>query len=192
MTNTGFAFARMAAQATIGPVLEVGSRPAATQEHLCLRPLFDGRAYLGVDLQEGPNVDLVGDGAHVHELLAGRRFGLGLCLDTLEHCRHPEQVIASMSRLCDTLILRAPFCFPLHEHPADYWRFSPALFAIILRDLYPCGFSGQDSPGASWPGYAGDLLPQHAYGFASKDALVAAVVVERFQAYTQFTVVEEW
>lgn len=193
MTSTGVIFVQMASLVIpSGPVLEVGSRIVHTQEHMALRPLFPGREYVGVDTQEGNGVDMVGDGAAVDKVLTSRRFSLGICMDTLEHCRHPEKVLRAMAKLCDALCVRAPFCFPLHDHPSDYWRFTPALLAEILRSLYPSGFAGQDNAQATWPGYGEHLLPMHAYGFGAKDGKAVSAMAQRFQGRGEFAVVRDW
>ena len=42
------------------PILEIGSYKVEGQEELIdLRPLFPGREYYGVDMREGPGVDMV-------------------------------------------------------------------------------------------------------------------------------------
>src|SRR5438128_7961031 len=69
------------------PILEVGSYKVEGQEEIAeLRPLFEGKSYLGVDARPGPGVDQVAD---VEDLpFADRTFGTVIVLNTFEHVRH--------------------------------------------------------------------------------------------------------
>ncbi len=141
------------------PILEVGSRPAEGQEHLSiLRALFPGD-YLGVDIQEGPQVDQVED---VHALsFEDERFGTVLALETLEHVADPIRAVQEMHRVLapgGLLAISSQMFFPIHAHPWDFWRFTPEGFANLLKDfesslVVPFGF---------------DLMPQHVFGIGIK------------------------
>src|SRR5262245_59609970 len=67
-----------------GPVLEVGSYQVEGQRPLSdLRPLFPGRAYVGLDARPGPGVDLVGDVEDLPQPDASVGTVLAVC--TFEH-----------------------------------------------------------------------------------------------------------
>lgn len=112
-----------------GPFLEVGARDYGTTQDL--RPLFPGSEWLGVDLQDGPGVDLVVDlaapWAEVDRALGGRRFGSVVCLSVLEHCARPFEMAANLTGLLEpggVACVGVPFAWKLHGYPSDYWRFT--------------------------------------------------------------------
>jgi hypothetical protein len=116
-------------------------------------------AYLGLDLRAGPGVDWARNpadmlptpyqaGVHLaetgHQDRAARfaevrdneQWDVILCLETIEHDVNPASTLteASMAgHARSTLILttRSPG-FPLHDHPADHWRWSPDAIEVLL------------------------------------------------------------
>ena len=79
---------------------------------------------IGLDIQDGPNVDIVAD---IHKLpFEDGKFDNILCTEVLEHLHSPHLAIAEMKRVLKSggkLILSTRFIFPLHETPNDYYRF---------------------------------------------------------------------
>jgi SAM-dependent methyltransferase len=130
------------------PIYEFGSRQPSTQEGFAdLRPFFPGKAYVGVDMQEGPGVDRV---ANLHDLdLPAESVGTALCLDTLEHVEYPhkamEQIYCVLAK--DGLaVISSVMDFPIHGHPYDYWRFTPEAFKSLLKPFSYSfvGFAGKE------------------------------------------------
>ncbi|MFH2085809.1 MAG: class I SAM-dependent methyltransferase [bacterium] len=117
-------------------VLEVGSRAAINQEELCnLRPLLPNSEYIGLDMQKGIGVDIVADATKLP--FAANSFDLLLCSETLEHCSEPWKVVAEMERVSKKnsgIVLTSQQSFPLHLHPADYFRFTPYGLASLIRN----------------------------------------------------------
>lgn len=116
-------------------VLEVGSRTAINQEELAnLRGLFPVSKYLGVDMQKGPGVEMV---ANANELpLSQNSFELVLCLETLEHADQPWKVVKEIERVSKNkggIILSSQQNFPLHNHPHDYFRYTPYGLASLIK-----------------------------------------------------------
>jgi SAM-dependent methyltransferase len=69
---------------------------------------------------------------------AGGRFDTVLMTEVLEHTRNPLAAFAECVRVLHAeghLILSAPFVYPLHEWPHDYWRFTRYGLAALC-DLY--------------------------------------------------------
>lgn len=74
-------------------VLEIGS----FYVNGSIRPFFDGSEYLGVDLSDGPGVDLVSPG---HELkMPSRSFDLSISCECFEHDPHWIETFMNMIRL---------------------------------------------------------------------------------------------
>jgi len=130
-----------------GPLLEVGSRLVPGQEGLgSPRASFPGRDYLGVDLQPGPGVDVV---ASAEALPQGdASMGAVLALEVLEHVPRFWLAMDELHRVLapdGVMLLSVPFQVHLHDHPGDYWRFTPAALDSLLR-RYPQRLVGSYGP----------------------------------------------
>lgn len=130
-----------------GPILEIGSYQVAGQEAIAnVRPLFAGRDYIGLDLRPGPGVDLVADVEHLP--LPDASVGTVLALNTFEHIRRfwiAFEEIQRVLRPDGALLISCPFYFHVHNHPSDYWRFTPEALAALLED-YPGRLVGWQGP----------------------------------------------
>lgn len=69
-------------------VIEVGSRRINGE----VRDLFPNARYHGIDIQDGPGVDEVADGATFQP---SRRVDLVVCCETLEHAEHWRDIVAN-------------------------------------------------------------------------------------------------
>jgi len=116
------------------PIIEFGSLQVEGIGDLAnLRPLFPGKRFVGSDLRAGPGVDCVLD---LHRVgLRDECAGTVLLLDTLEHVEYPRRALDEIARAlrADGLFLMSSVMdFPIHEHPYDFWRFTPSGFESLL------------------------------------------------------------
>lgn len=63
-------------------------------------------------------------------------YDLVICEQVLEHVADPIRAVRTLKRLCKPdgfVFVSTPFLVRLHDHPVDYWRFTPDGLAILLR-----------------------------------------------------------
>lgn len=81
--------------------------------------------HVGIDVFEGPEVDMVYDGKHIP--FPDNSFDAILCTQVMEHAEDAEQVRNEIARVLKpggTLILTVPFTYNEHSAPYDFRRFS--------------------------------------------------------------------
>lgn len=131
------------------PIYEFGALQVPAQVGFAdLRPFFPGRKYIGVDIRKGPGVDAILD---LHDIrLDSESVGTILILDTLEHVEFVRKAINECHRVLKPnglLIISSVMNFPIHDHPHDYWRFTPEAFESLLRPFSSSvvDFAGDES-----------------------------------------------
>lgn len=142
--------------AAAAPVLHIGSRSSVLETKARnWRNLFQNKAFTGLDLLPGDNVDAVadiaGDLATLRNALGRPDFATILCPHVLEHVAQPWVASANITALLapgGTLLVQVPWVQAYHPFPEDYWRFSfaglRALFAgLEVVDQFYCG-AGSD------------------------------------------------
>lgn len=121
-----------------GRVLEIGSKDI----NGTVRQYFnDAYEYIGIDMEEGNNVDIVLDSHSIgFDNRVSGLFDIIICLETLEHDNDffcTLQNIKYSLRKNGFFFLSTPtFGFPLHRFPKDYWRFGEDAYREILMDGY--------------------------------------------------------
>jgi SAM-dependent methyltransferase len=156
------------------PILEIGSYQVEGQDELIdLRGLFPGRPYVGVDFRPGPGVDCV---ANVESLpQADASVGTVIAFNTFEHVERFWVGLDEVYRVLrpdGVFVLSCPFYFHQHDYPADYWRFTPQAFEMLLS-RYPTRILG-------WHG--AERRPQNVWAAAFREAS-AAPTPEQFAQY---------
>lgn len=116
------------------PIYEFGSLQVPGQEGFAdLRPFFPDKKYIGADSQNGPGVDVT---LNVHKIdLASGSAGVVLLMDTIEHVEFPRKAIEEVYRILKPngiFVMSSHMKWPIHNHPHDYWRFTPEAFNSIL------------------------------------------------------------
>jgi SAM-dependent methyltransferase len=82
--------------------------------------------YTGLDMTEGPNVDIVPSKVYSWEEVADDYYDIVISGQTLEHVEFFWLIVAEMTRILKkdgTLCIIVPNGFEEHRHPVDCWRF---------------------------------------------------------------------
>lgn len=116
-----------------GRMLEIGSRARSGISRRDVAP--SGWEYVGLDIMEGPNVDIVGDAHGMSRLLPHSSFDAAMSLSVFEHLVMPWKAALELNRVLKRggfAFIQTHQTFPLHDEPWDFWRLSkdawPALF----------------------------------------------------------------
>lgn len=121
-----------------GRVLEIGSYNVNGSMRESLQE--DSIDWVGVDLREGPCVDIV---LQPHELLphfGPESFDNVVCCEALEHDIRPWVTVEAMRSILKVgghmLITTPTFGFPLHRFPYDCYRFGEDAYRLWMYDGY--------------------------------------------------------
>ncbi len=123
-------------------ILDIGSKAHDAQDSY--RPLFGGPhyEYIGLDLESGPNVDIVPRSAYSWAELESCSFDAVISGQVFEHNPFFWITMAEIARVLrpDGLVcIIAPSSGPVHRYPQDCWRFYPdaaaAMFSYVGIEL---------------------------------------------------------
>ncbi|MFH1508476.1 MAG: class I SAM-dependent methyltransferase [Candidatus Omnitrophota bacterium] len=138
------------AEITRKRVLEIGSYNVNGS----IRPLierYNPAEYLGVDIENGPGVDIKCDIQDLLPRFGENSFDFVVSTEMLEHIRDWRQAIHIIKSLCRPggviLITTRSIGFPYHGYPHDYWRFEYDDLKVIFKDLKIASIE-KDSPEA--------------------------------------------
>jgi SAM-dependent methyltransferase len=111
-------------------VLELGSRCRVGVHQ------FEGSSkHVGLDVNAGPNVDVVGD-AHKLSTLLTEKFDVVYSISVFEHLVMPWKVILEINRVMNDgglLYISTHPCWPSHALPWDFYRFEREAFRGLLN-----------------------------------------------------------
>ncbi len=115
--------------------LELGARGNHSSE---IRKLVENNfRYIGVDIQEHPNVDVVGDAHQLSQYFQPESVDVVYSHSVLEHIIVPWKVVIESNRVLrigGLFIAYAPVTWPLHAEPWDFWRISPHAWPAMLNE----------------------------------------------------------
>ena len=96
-----------------------------------------GLSYLGCDIKEGTDVDVICDitsGSNVKTTFGKDLFDLVICMNVLEHVYRPINALENMCSLLSPtgyLLVVVLVVWDLHDFPADFYRLNPDFFKIF-------------------------------------------------------------
>lgn len=120
-------------------VLEVGSFNVNGN---CKKFILDrGINYIGIDIREGPDVDLIcditDDIKNIEIKLDYEKFDLIICMNVLEHLFEPIKALNNMNHLLRQdgyMMIVTPLVWDLHDWPHDFYRLNPDFFIKYAHD----------------------------------------------------------
>lgn len=117
-------------------VLELGTKQSISGRSTMHRDVVPhAREFLGTDVDEGADVDIIADVHRLSEELGRERFDIILSFSTFEHLKYPQlaahEVMKSL-KVGGVLFVQTHQCFPLHSYPHDYFRFSREALAGLF------------------------------------------------------------
>jgi hypothetical protein len=129
-------------------VLEIGSR-LVTRAKPFGKDL-SGAEYVGFDLYEGPNVDVVGD-AHKLSAYFDERFDLIFSSAVFEHLAMPwivAEEIAKLLNLGGYVFVETHYSYSSHERPWHFFQFSEEALKVLFSPAmgFECIEAGVSNP----------------------------------------------
>lgn len=118
-------------------ILDVGSMQVKnhhTYKQLCMYPEW---TYCGLDISEGPNVDVVTSDPYVWPV-SDDSFDVVISGQCLEHVKDMYRWIREVARVLrpgGLCCIIAPCAWPQHRYPVDCWRIYPDGMGFLLQDI---------------------------------------------------------
>jgi len=106
-----------------------------------LRPFVESLhpvEYIGIDIEKGPNVDIICDAEDVLDKFGRESFDIVISTELLEHVKNWRKVISNMKNVCKPngliLVTTRSYGFPYHAYPYDFWRYEPVDMQHVFSD----------------------------------------------------------
>ena len=117
-------------------VLELGAKRSQPRRSTLHRDWVPHASeFLGTDIEQGADVDIVADVHRLSEVVGTERFDVILSCSTFEHLKYPtvaaHEVMKAL-RIGGVLFVQTHQSFPLHGYPLDYFRFSEDALASLF------------------------------------------------------------
>ena len=113
-------------------ILEIGrGKPIKDSYPYSMKPLFPGANFRMTDIVPDYGHEVVDITAMTYQ----QEFDAILCISGLEHIAEP---LEATQRMFDALrdggvaVVATPFAYPMHDEPADYWRFTEHGLRLVM------------------------------------------------------------
>jgi SAM-dependent methyltransferase len=117
-----------------GQILEIGSRARSGNVYREFVP--EAMKYVGMDIVEGPNVDVIGDAHELSRYFAPESFDAVYSIAVFEHLLMPWKVAIELNKILKSggiAYLSSPQTFNVHEEPWDFFRFSDKAWHALFN-----------------------------------------------------------
>jgi hypothetical protein len=115
-------------------VLEIGSR---ARSGVIRKAKFEGKQYTGIDILEGPNVDVVGDAHQLSAHFGPASFDAVFSIWTFEHLAMPWKVAVELNHVLregGVAYIETHQTVGMHDMPWDFWRFSDTAWDALFNE----------------------------------------------------------
>jgi SAM-dependent methyltransferase len=117
-------------------ILELGARNVTG---IVRRNIFkEYREYVGFDIHEGENVDVIGDIHQLSTYFPENSFDAVYSVSVFEHLAMPWKAVLEINKVMKEgglLMISTHPTWPAHELPWDFWRFSESSFTSLLNPI---------------------------------------------------------
>jgi len=118
-------------------VIDIGSYNVNGSLKKTVKALYPAE-YIGVDIEEGPDVDIVCDAENLAKKFGKESFDVVISTEMLEHVRDWKKVISNIKKICKSegiiLLTTRSYGFDYHAYPYDYWRYEVKDMENIFSD----------------------------------------------------------
>lgn len=117
-----------------GRCLEIGSRNRSGEIR---RDWVAPMDYVGVDITDGENVDVVADAHSLSTHFPAESFDAAFTISTFEHLAMPWKVALELNKVLRVgarALIASHQTYPLHEEPWDFWRFSASAWRTLFNE----------------------------------------------------------
>jgi SAM-dependent methyltransferase len=159
-----------------GMILEIGSRSGGVYTGFIPSTM----KYVGIDIVEGPNVDVVGDAHSLSKYFEPSTFDAVFSIAVFEHLLMPWKVAIEINKILKMnglLLIGTHQTFPLHAEPWDFWRFSDHSWRGIFNKY--TGFEVLDTAMGEPAFIVGSFLNRMTYRLDEQRAFMASTVICR-------------
>ena len=119
-------------------IIEIGSYDVNGS----LRPIIEAWGnpdeYVGVDIIDGPGVDLICPAEKIIEKFGKESFDIVISTEMIEHVRDWRKVISNIKNICKPngliLLTTRSYGFGYHDFPYDFWRYEIEDMESIFSD----------------------------------------------------------
>jgi SAM-dependent methyltransferase len=107
------------------------------------RPIVEGRGwtYTGLDVREGPNVDIVTEHLYKYPFKAGE-FDIVISGNAAHNVERPWKWVPELVRVLKPgglLVVVTIWRWGVNGYPVDYWRFLPDGLRVLFDDTHKLG-----------------------------------------------------
>jgi len=98
---------------------------------------FNPCEYVGVDIENGPGVDVVCRAENLVQKFGEEAFDVVISTFVFEHIRNWQECLSNLKRICKRgglIIFAVPDNWPYHSFPGDYWRYGKDDIYNIFSD----------------------------------------------------------
>ena len=126
-----------ASEVTGRRILEVGAYDVNGSARPAIEAM-EPESYVGVDIIEGPGVDEICNVEGLVERFGPGAFDVVISTEMIEHVPDWQAAISNLKRVTAPqgviLLTTRSKGFPLHDYPADHWRFEQEDMRVIFSD----------------------------------------------------------